>query len=142
MISTTAFMAMLSGLLLPSLLSKVDRRHLILVFSGLRVLSCFITATASSFWQLLMLGIAIGGFWAILATVIMHLVPKDKVALAFSFIFSGVSLALVAAAPLGNFLGDKLGWRIVFVAVGIISIVILLLQWLTAAIGTQSEPDS
>ncbi|XAW90743.1 MFS transporter [Vibrio sp. CDRSL-10 TSBA] len=57
--------------------------------------------------------------------------PEHHVAAAFSFIFSGVSLALVAAAPLGSYLGDKLGWRTVFIAVGIISVLIILLQWLT-----------
>lgn len=135
MISTTATMAMLSGLILPSLLKAIDRRHLILGFSAMLIASCFVTAAAETFWLLLiarvLLGIAVGGFWAILASVTMNLVPEHRVAAAFSFIFSGVSLALVAAAPLGSYLGDKLGWRTVFVAVGVISILILLLQWLT-----------
>lgn len=135
MISTTAGVAMLSGLILPSLLLKVDRRHLILGFSALLVLSCFVTAQASSFWMLLgarvLLGIAVGGFWAILAAVTMQLVPENRVGPAFSFIFSGVSLALVAAAPLGSYFGDQMGWRAVFIAVGIISIAIFCLQLLT-----------
>ncbi|SBS33454.1 Purine ribonucleoside efflux pump NepI [Marinomonas aquimarina] len=135
MISTTAAVAMLSGLILPSLLIKVDRRHLILSFSLLLIISCFVTAQAQTFWTLLcarvLLGIAVGGFWAILAAVTMKLVPAERVGPAFSFIFSGVSLALVAAAPLGSYFGEQVGWRVVFVAVGVISIAIFALQLLT-----------
>ncbi len=135
MISTTAALAMFSGLVVPSLLKNNDRRTLILGFSSLLILSCFVTASATSFWFLLLarvlLGVAIGGFWAILTAVTMKLVPAHRVASAFSIIFSGVSLALVAAAPLGSFLGDKFGWRIVFIAVGAMAILVLLLQWIT-----------
>lgn len=135
MISTTAAMAMVSGLILPSALKHIDRRHLILGFSALLVLSCFLTAKANTFFMLLtarvVLGIAIGGFWAILAAVTMHLVPQERVGAAFSIIFSGVSLALVAAAPLGSYLGEQLGWRVVFVAVGVMSIAVMFLQWMT-----------
>lgn len=146
MISTTATMAMLSGLLLPVFLKQVNRRYLILAFSSLLFISCFLTAVADAFWQLLaariLLGMAVGGFWAILTAVTMHLVPAHKVAPAFSFIFSGVSLALVAAAPLGSYLGDQLGWRIVFMAVGMVSIAIFALQWFTIpSVPSQSQTE-
>ncbi|MFD2015125.1 MFS transporter [Vibrio olivae] len=66
MISTTAALAMFSGLVVPSLLKNSDRRTLILGFSSLLILSCFVTASATSFWFLLLarvlLGVAIGGF--------------------------------------------------------------------------------
>ncbi|KFZ37988.1 hypothetical protein HR45_05610 [Shewanella mangrovi] len=133
MISTTATLAMLSGLVLPALFKRVDRRKLILSFSLLLVLSCVMTSVASNLWLLLVarvvLGIAIGGFWAILTPVTMQLVPAERVASAFSIIFSGVSLALVVAAPLGSYLGDIFGWRAVFTTVGILSVGVLLLQW-------------
>lgn len=135
MVSTTATVAMIAGLTLPGLLKRVNRRHLILAFSLMLVISCFVTAAAPNFLLLLaarvLLGAAVGGFWAILSSVTMHLVPQHRVSAAFSIIFSGVSLALVAAAPLGNYLGGIFGWRVVFVGVGIISIAILLLQWFT-----------
>ncbi|QSX32219.1 MFS transporter [Shewanella avicenniae] len=133
MISTTATLAMLSGLILPSLFKSQDRRHLILSFTSLLVVSSILTSVASNIWLLLsarvLLGVAIGGFWAILTPLTMQLVPAEKVASAFSIIFSGVSLALVVAAPLGSYLGDIYGWRAVFVAVALMSLLVLLLQW-------------
>lgn len=133
MISTTALLAMLSGLMLPALFKRIDRRQLILAFSALLVLSSLMTSVASNIWWLLaarvILGIAIGGFWAILTPVTMQLVPSHKVASAFSIIFSGVSLALVVAAPLGSYLGDIYGWRAVFTVVAGLSVAVLLLQW-------------
>lgn len=133
MISTTATLAMFSGLLLPSLFKRVERRQLILGFTVMLVLSCLLTAVANNIGILLLarviLGIAIGGFWAILTPVTMQLVPAEKVASAFSIVFSGVSLALVVAAPLGSYLGDIYGWRAVFSAVAVLSTGVLLLQW-------------
>lgn len=133
MVSSTAMMAMISGLFLPSLLKRVDRRRMILGFSAMQVIACILTAIAPNFTLLLcariLLGLAIGGFWAIMTSVAMQLVPEKMVASALSIIFSGVSLALVLAAPLGSYLGGLYGWRIVFVGVAAISIFILLLQW-------------
>lgn len=147
MISTTATLAMLSGLILPSLFKKLDRRKMILGFSTLLVLSSLLTAAAANIWILLfarvVLGIAIGGFWAILTPVTMQLVPANKVASAFSIIFSGVSLALVLAAPLGSYLGDIYGWRAVFVAVAVLSVIVLLLQFFAVpSVKSQAEQHS
>ncbi|WP_251977549.1 MFS transporter [Salinicola avicenniae] len=135
MISITALTAMITGLVLPARIKGVDRRYLILAFSALLVVSCLVTAAAPSFLILLaariILGVAIGGFWAILTAVTMQLVPAHRVASAFSIIFSGVSLALVVAAPLGSYLGGLFGWRVVFLGVAAIACVVLALQWFT-----------
>ncbi|WP_417761568.1 hypothetical protein [Shewanella sp.] len=53
MISTTATLAMLSGLILPSLLKKLDRRQMILGITLLLVLSSLLTSVASNIWLLL-----------------------------------------------------------------------------------------
>tara|TARA_B100001109_G_scaffold255904_1_gene263120 strand:+ start:47484 stop:48704 length:1221 start_codon:yes stop_codon:yes gene_type:complete len=135
MISVTAATAMMAGLLIPGLFKQTDRRRLILCFTAMMIVACLITAAAQSIWLLMasrvVLGIAIGGFWALLTAVAMQLVPAARVAAAFSIIFSGVSLALVVAAPLGSYLGGLYGWRVVFVAVALIAVAVLLLQWLT-----------
>ncbi|MFM2481537.1 MFS transporter [Celerinatantimonas sp. YJH-8] len=133
MVSSTAIMAMISGLFLPSLLKRMDRRNLILGFSVMQVVACVLTAIAPNFTLLLcariLLGLAIGGFWAIMTAVAMQLVPEKMVASALSIIFSGVSLALILAAPLGSYLGGQFGWRIVFVGVAVISAFVLFMQW-------------
>lgn len=58
--------------------------------------------------------LALGGFWAMSASLTMRLVPPRTVPKALSVIFGAVSIALVIAAPLGSFLGELIGWRNVF----------------------------
>ncbi|TGD34450.1 MFS transporter, partial [Salmonella enterica subsp. enterica serovar Poona] len=70
---------------------------------------------ANSFTLLLLgracLGLALGGFWAMSASLTMRLVPARTVPKALSVIFGAVSLALVIAAPLGSCWGGSRGWR-------------------------------
>ncbi|WP_163047201.1 MFS transporter, partial [Acinetobacter nosocomialis] len=63
----------------------------------------------------LLLGIAIGGFWAMSTATAMRLVPAAMVPKALAIIFSAVSIATVVAAPLGSYLGALIGWRNVFI---------------------------
>ena len=117
-ISITAVVAMVASLLIAVLTKGLDRRWVLLSFSVLQVLSNVLVALAPTFLVLtigrLLLGVAIGGFWAMSAAVAMRLVPQKDVPKALSTIFGAVSIATVVAAPLGSYLGGLLGWRLVF----------------------------
>ena len=117
-ISITAVVAMVASLLIAVVTKRQDRRWVLLSFSVLQVLSNGLVAFAPNFLVLtigrFLLGLAIGGFWAMSAAVAMRLVPAKDVPKALSTIFGAVSVATVVAAPLGSFLGGLLGWRLVF----------------------------
>ena len=117
-ISITAVVAMFASLLIAIVTKRLDRRWVLLSFSVLQVLSNALVAFAPNFMVLtigrVLLGLAIGGFWAMSAAVAMRLVPAKDVPKALSTIFGAVSVATVVAAPLGSFLGGLLGWRLVF----------------------------
>jgi predicted MFS family arabinose efflux permease len=117
-ISITAVVAMFASLLIAIVTKRMDRRWVLLSFSVLQVLSNALVAFAPNFMVLtigrVLLGLAIGGFWAMSAAVAMRLVPSKDVPKALSTIFGAVSVATVVAAPLGSFLGGLLGWRLVF----------------------------
>lgn len=117
-VTTTAFVAMFSSLFITSVIGKTDRRYVVILFSLLLTLSCLLVSFADSFTLLLLgracLGLALGGFWAMSASLTMRLVPMRVVPKALSIIFGAVSIALVIAAPLGSFLGGLIGWRNVF----------------------------
>jgi predicted MFS family arabinose efflux permease len=117
-ISITAVVAMVASLLIAIVTKRLDRRWVLLSFSVLQVLSNALVAFAPNFLVLtigrVLLGLAIGGFWAMSAAVAMRLVPGKDVPKALSTIFGAVSVATVVAAPLGSFLGGLLGWRLVF----------------------------
>jgi len=117
-VTATAAVAMITSLLIATATRTVDRRHVLLAFSVLLIASNLLVAFAPDLLAVLLgrvlLGVAIGGFWTMSAATAMRLVPEALVPRALSIMFSGVSLATIAAAPLGSYFGHLIGWRRVF----------------------------
>ncbi|MBZ7674616.1 purine ribonucleoside efflux pump NepI [Klebsiella grimontii] len=126
-VTTTAFVAMFASLFITSIIRNTDRRYVVILFSVLLTLSCLLVSFANSFSLLLLgracLGLALGGFWAMSASLTMRLVPMRVVPKALSVIFGAVSIALVIAAPLGSFLGGIIGWRNVFNGAAVMGVI-------------------
>ncbi|HCL6308484.1 purine ribonucleoside efflux pump NepI [Klebsiella pneumoniae] len=135
-VTTTAFVAMFSSLFITTVIGKTDRRYVVILFSLLLTLSCLLVSFADSFTLLLLgracLGLALGGFWAMSASLTMRLVPMLVVPKALSIIFGAVSIALVIAAPLGSFLGGLIGWRNVFNGAAVMGVLCTL--WVLKAL--------
>ncbi|ATM23646.1 purine ribonucleoside efflux pump NepI [Raoultella ornithinolytica] len=129
-VTTTAFVAMFASLFITSMIRSTDRRYVVILFSVLLTVSCLLVSFANSFALLLVgracLGLALGGFWAMSASLTMRLVPMRVVPKALSVIFGAVSIALVIAAPLGSFLGGVIGWRNVFNAAAVMGLLCTL----------------
>jgi DHA1 family purine ribonucleoside efflux pump-like MFS transporter len=75
-----------------------------------------------------LLGVALGGFWAMGAALAMRLVPEALFARAMSVVLTGVSLATVCAAPIGAWMGELWGWRSAFAAAGVLSALTFAVQ--------------
>ncbi|EBS7636133.1 purine ribonucleoside efflux pump NepI [Salmonella enterica] len=129
-VTVTAFVAMFSSLFITQIIQATDRRYVVILFAVLLTVSCLMVSFANSFTLLLLgracLGLALGGFWAMSASLTMRLVPARAVPKALSVIFGAVSIALVIAAPLGSFLGGIIGWRNVFNAAAVMGIVCVI----------------
>lgn len=141
-VTATALVALVTGLLITPATKSIDRRWVLMFFSVLQIISSLLVAFAPNLHVLLMgrllLGIAIGGFWATATT--MRLVPADKVPKALAVIFSSVSIATVVAAPLGSYLGSLIGWRNVFVLCILPSMLALLWQlWVLPSMKPESS---
>ncbi|MGG1947816.1 MFS transporter [Trinickia sp. NRRL B-1857] len=97
---------------------RLDRRWLLWLTSALLIASNLIVASAATLSTLLagrvLLGISIGGFWAIGAAVARRLVPPESVGRATALVFSGVSAGTVIGLPAGTLLGELCGWRFAF----------------------------
>lgn len=134
-VTATAAVAMVTSLLIAMLTRNIDRRRVLLAFSALLIASNLLVAYAPSLAAVLagrvLLGIAIGGFWTMSAATAMRLVPEAMVPRALSLMFSGVSLATIAAAPLGSYFGALIGWRQVFVLAVGLGVLALLWQLAT-----------
>lgn len=117
-LTATAVAAIFASLFVSALTRGMDRRRVVLGYSVLLILSSLLTALSTNFVVMLigrvLLGWALGGFWAMAAAITMQLVGPKEVPKALSIVFGGVSVALVLAAPAGSFLGEIIGWRGVF----------------------------
>lgn len=124
-VTATAVVALVTSIFIAVVTRGVDRRHLLLWLSAIQIMSNLTVAFAPNLAVLLLgrmcLGLSLGGFWALSAALAMRLVPPESVAKAFSIIFGGVSVATVAAAPIGSYLGSIIGWRGVFIAAAILA---------------------
>ncbi|OLP61792.1 transporter [Xaviernesmea oryzae] len=114
---------------------RLDRRIVLLWLTGLLVASSLIAGFAQSLPVLLLarvlLGIGLGGFWAMSLSLAMRLAPERLMPRAMAIIMSGVSLATVCAAPLGAWIGATLGWRWAFLLAAAIGGVAFLAQAVT-----------
>ena len=135
-VTATALVALVTGLLIATATRNIDRRWVLMFFSVLQIVSSLMVAFADSLAFLLLgrllLGIAIGGFWAMSTATAMRLVPAAHVPKA-------VSVATVVAAPLGSYLGELIGWRNVFILCAIPSLLALLWQlWVLPSMRPES----
>lgn len=134
-VTATATVALVASLLVATATRRIDRRLVLLGFTVLLIASNLVVAFAPDLASLLagrvLLGVALGGFWAMSAALAMRLVPPALVPRALSIIFSGVSAATIFAAPVGSYLGDLLGWRAVFFIAAALAVVTLIAQLAT-----------
>jgi predicted MFS family arabinose efflux permease len=120
-ISISGLFAVLGSLFVSGATAGRDRRTVLLVLTGLMVVSGAVVAVAPNYPVLMagraVLGIAIGGFWSMSAAAVMRLVPEDSVPRALAILNGGNALAATVAAPLGSFVAAYVGWRGAFFCV-------------------------
>ena len=132
MITIYSWAVMLLSLPLMILASKYNLKKVLLTTLFLFGLGQAISAISMNFAILilgrLVVACAHAIFWSIASVIAVRLVNKDKREFAMSMIVTGTSVAMIAGLPLGRMIGLWIGWRITFLVVGIISIVLLFLQ--------------
>ncbi len=117
-ISISGLFALVASLMITTVAGRVNRKSVLVGLTMLMLISLVIVAMAPNFAALItaraILGICIGGFWALATAVMMRLVPSYDVPRALSIMYGGQAIASAFAAPLGAWLGDIFGWRAVF----------------------------
>ncbi|MGW5862126.1 MFS transporter [Streptomyces sp. NPDC055239] len=114
--------AALAALLLPVAVRRADRRTVLCVLMVLLAAANLLSALAPAFGVLLaarvLVGVCIGGVWAIAAGLGVRLVREESAGRATTVIFSGIAVASVLGVPAGTFLGELAGWRWAFAVMG------------------------
>ena len=133
MVTVPGVIAAFSAPLLPVAVGRLDRRIMLTLLMMVMVLGSVLTALASSFALLLaarvLVGLSIGGFWAVAGSIAPRLVPEAKVPKAMTLIFGGVAAASVLGVPLGTLLGDLSNWRVAFGTLGGFSLLTAIALW-------------
>lgn len=134
-VTTTAVVAAVAGPAIVVYTGRFDRRTVLLALTGLLVVSSLMAGFAPNLPFLLaarvLLGIALGGFWAMSLALAMRLVPARLMPRAMAIVMSGVSIATVCAAPVGAWIGATLGWRYAFLLAAVVGVVTFIVQALT-----------
>ncbi|MFJ6632678.1 MFS transporter [Streptomyces sp. NPDC091376] len=108
---------------------RLDRRWVLISLAGLTGASNALVAAAPDLTVMVtarvLLGIGVGGFWALGAGVAARLVPARSVHRASSLITAGISAGTVISLPLGALIGQLAGWRAAFLVATVAALLAL-----------------
>ena len=129
-VTVTALAGLVIAPLIGTLFPRLDRRTLL---SGLAVsatISNGAVAVSTNVVVLLLarllLGAAIGGFWAMSLAVAARLSASHHLGRSVTLVNTGATLATVAGVPTGIWLGSIFDWRTVFAGIAVTSLVIAI----------------
>lgn len=135
-ISISGLFAVVASMLVTTAAGTLNRKWVLVAMTAFMLVSLVLVAAAPNFSTLMLgralLGVCIGGFWALATAVIMRLVPAQDVPRALALMYGGQAIAAAFAAPIGSYLGGLFGWREVFWA--LTPIVAINLVWHVVAL--------
>jgi DHA1 family purine ribonucleoside efflux pump-like MFS transporter len=131
-VTATAILGFITAPVAAIAIGRADRKRVLLGLTALLIISSVLSWMAESFATLLIarviLGIGVGGFWAISITAAAKLVPPEKVHAASSIVFAGISIGSVIAVPAGSYISAHADWRDGFMGASVLAIVCFALQ--------------
>lgn len=103
-----------------------SRRQVLIALMGTFAVGNLLSALAPEMGSLLLIrfttGLPHGAFFGAASVAAASMVRREKRATAVSRVFLGLTIANVAGVPLGTLLGQALGWRATFAAVGVVGL--------------------
>ncbi|MGK6317299.1 MFS transporter [Neorhizobium sp. DT-125] len=131
-VTLTAIFAGIAAPTVALIIGRLDRKLINLTLCALVVASNIAVALAADYLVLLaartLLGIAIGGFFALAGATMVRLVTMEDMGKGMSVVFMGLSAGLVVAPATSTLIGEAFGWRAAFMAAAGAGLLALLLQ--------------
>ena len=126
LISGYAIGIAVGGPVLAVLTKKLTRKTLILLLGAVFTFGQVLCAIAPTFELLLaarvIVSVVHGTYFGIAAIVAVSLVPEDRRGFAVALILSGLTVSNILGVPAGTAIGNALGWRATFWAVGVLGL--------------------
>jgi predicted MFS family arabinose efflux permease len=115
----------LSSPVLAAATGGMNRRHVLLLSMAAFALFNFVAAAAANYWQLMaariLLACAAGLYMPSASALAGAVVSPQRRGRALAIVTGGSSVAVALGVPLGALIGHGMGWRMTFVAVGILA---------------------
>ncbi|MBB5128233.1 putative MFS family arabinose efflux permease [Streptomyces albaduncus] len=121
-LTVTGLVGAFSAPLVTAAVGRIDRRailcSLMVLVAAANVLAAWSPNFAVMMLARVLVGIGMGGVWALAGGLAVRLVASESIGPATSMIFSGIAIASVVGVPAGAYIGELVGWRAAFYAVG------------------------
>lgn len=131
LISVYAWAVAILSLPIMLVLRKMQYRPMLLMCVGLFIAFQAASALSADYWTLMAsrIGVAVAHsvFWSIASPLAVRVVDPGYQRLAISAVALGTSMAMILGLPLGRVIGLALGWRMTFLSIAVISLMVLLL---------------
>ncbi|GLF88503.1 MULTISPECIES: MFS transporter [Bacillus] len=133
LVTSLALSAAIGAPIVIALTINIDRRKILSWMLIIFTLSNIITSVSHSFEMVLMTrvlqGISGGTAIVVAMAVATRLVEREKRGTAIGIILMGLSSSLVLGVPIGTFLSSMIGWKALFAAIGLITLIPLIVVY-------------
>lgn len=144
LVTSLALSAAIGAPIVIALTINIDRRKILSWMLIIFTVSNIITSVSHSFEMVLMTrvlqGISGGTAIVVAMAVATRLVEREKRGTAIGIILMGLSSSLVLGVPIGTFLSSMIGWKALFAAIGLITLIPLIVVYRRIPSMKEQEP--
>ncbi|MGD6975097.1 MFS transporter [Bacillus altitudinis] len=144
LVTSLALSAAIGAPIVIALTINMDRRKILTWMLIIFILSNFITSVSHSFEMVMITrilqGISGGTAIVVAMAVATRLVEREKRGTAIGIILMGLSSSLVLGVPIGTFLSSMIGWKALFAAIGVITLIPLIVVYRRIPSMKEQEP--